>query len=274
MVTLVNGVLPISVLREVPWAPGKYVRYDVIDSLVSLNKAFRARFGINLDINEGYRDLSTQKAYYKNPPSGVGTAAVPGTSNHGWGLAIDFGGLGGKTGAMYLWMRVNAPNYGWNNPLWARDGAGVEEPWHWESAKAKNVVPDVVVSTNIPTPVTEQEMKDQIIAIYLNRVGSLPSPDGLSFWLSQIALGHQSLASLDAALAASQPSKDFANLGSEAARAGVRNTAGAEWVTNGIDITVPPISVPPVTIDADAIQAAVQAGTRAALDTLTLTASV
>ena len=159
MVTLVNGVLPLSVLREVPWSPGKYVRYDVLDSLIVLNKAFRARFGVNLDVNEGYRNLDTQKSYYKNPPSGVGTAAVPGTSNHGWGLAIDFGGLGGKTGIMYLWMRANASNYGWDNPLWAHDNSGVEEPWHWENAKAKNVIPDIIY-TEENMPLSAEDLKE------------------------------------------------------------------------------------------------------------------
>jgi hypothetical protein len=29
-------------------------------------------------------------------------------------------------------MTAHAPDFGWTNPDWARDGGGREEPWHWE----------------------------------------------------------------------------------------------------------------------------------------------
>jgi LAS superfamily LD-carboxypeptidase LdcB len=60
-------------------------------------------------------------------------AAVPGTSNHGWALAVDLcGGIQSFGTAEYAWMVANAPAFGWSNPPWARPGQGREEPWHWE----------------------------------------------------------------------------------------------------------------------------------------------
>lgn len=60
-------------------------------------------------------------------------AAEPGTSNHGWGTAIDIGdSVGGYGTTEYNWMLENAPAFGWDNPDWARAGGSKSEPWHWE----------------------------------------------------------------------------------------------------------------------------------------------
>ncbi|MET0133024.1 MAG: M15 family metallopeptidase, partial [Kibdelosporangium sp.] len=60
-------------------------------------------------------------------------AAVPGTSNHGWGLALDLcGGAQSAGSPEHAWLMANAPGYGWQNPPWAQPGRGRVEPWHWE----------------------------------------------------------------------------------------------------------------------------------------------
>ncbi len=60
-------------------------------------------------------------------------AATPGTSNHGWGLALDLGGGINSWGTTErAWMVANAPAAGWISPDWAQPGRGKEEPWHWE----------------------------------------------------------------------------------------------------------------------------------------------
>lgn len=62
--------------------------------------------------------------------------AQPGTSVHGWGLAIDVWDadrhLLGCSSPEFLWMRLVAPGFGWINPEWARCGQPGAEPWHWE----------------------------------------------------------------------------------------------------------------------------------------------
>ena len=62
-----------------------------------------------------------------------GLAATPGSSNHGWGLAIDLCGAETNSSAAMGWLAENGPAYGWANPDWARrGGSGAYEPWHWE----------------------------------------------------------------------------------------------------------------------------------------------
>lgn len=74
-----------------------------------------------------------------------GAAATPGTSNHGWGTAVDFWwGLrisnrndpkfreAAFAHPNYRWFFENAHRYGWYNPPKLRDGSGLEEWWHWE----------------------------------------------------------------------------------------------------------------------------------------------
>lgn len=184
MATILNGQLPAALLATVPWDTAERLRPGALADLLRLNDAFRARFGHHLIINESYRDLARQKAYYKNPPSGAGTAAKPGTSNHGWGLALDLR----LTAAEYAWMRANAPAYGWINPLWAHDDRGVEEPWHWEHASAESVIPDVITPAPTPTPTRHEEddMLPLILWCYAELVGrtALPSTDEVVNWIS------------------------------------------------------------------------------------------
>jgi zinc D-Ala-D-Ala carboxypeptidase len=80
--------------------------------------------GISLRITDSYRsyteqvDLAERKGLYQNG----GLAAVPGTSNHGWGLAVD---ADVRDPATMEWLRVNGPRFGWVETT-------QREPWHWE----------------------------------------------------------------------------------------------------------------------------------------------
>ena len=58
---------------------------------------------------------------------------MPGTSNHGWGQAVDLsGGIQSFGSAEFTWMQANAGKYGWKPPEWAQAGGSKPEPWHWE----------------------------------------------------------------------------------------------------------------------------------------------
>jgi D-alanyl-D-alanine carboxypeptidase len=60
-------------------------------------------------------------------------AAKPGTSNHGWGLALDLEcGADNYGGIAYEWLATHGPDYGWHNPPWAQADGSKPEPWHWE----------------------------------------------------------------------------------------------------------------------------------------------
>ena len=131
-----NGHLPGSALATIPWSPGDQVRGDVIDGFVKLDAAFEQRFGRHLDINSSYRSHAEQEALY-DPSSD--TAAPPGCSNHGTGLAVDIGGGVERFGSPeYEWLKANAEAYGWVHPPFAEPGGRNPEPWHWQSVLAPN----------------------------------------------------------------------------------------------------------------------------------------
>jgi LAS superfamily LD-carboxypeptidase LdcB len=64
-----------------------------------------------------------------------GLAAVPGTSVHGWGRAVDFECAGNEMtfgDPCYAWLYFYAHNYGFVHPAWADEGQPGAEAWHWE----------------------------------------------------------------------------------------------------------------------------------------------
>jgi hypothetical protein len=123
-----NGGLADHSLCEL-WQEGEYLRPDAAMSLSALNEAFRASFGRELCLVASYRDLDTQ---YALKASRGYFAASPGTSMHGWGLAIDLCSKETGDSDVFSWLWANAPSYGWQNPSWAQLGGSKYEPWHWE----------------------------------------------------------------------------------------------------------------------------------------------
>lgn len=127
-----NGYIPESHLCPLSWDRSELLLCQAAGDLERLNRAFRARFGINIPINDSYRDYADQvraRIVHGN------MAAVPGTSNHGWGAAIDISGLslpGGYQGSAYVWLRQQLTGYNWVLPTWARPAGSKPEPWHFE----------------------------------------------------------------------------------------------------------------------------------------------
>lgn len=112
------------------WQNGHRLRADAAVALARLNEEYTARFGDTITVTDSYRSYSQQVAVRRKKP---GLAAAPGTSEHGWGLAVDMADGVPNVGERYIWLREVAPKYGWDNPEWARKGgSGAYEPWHWE----------------------------------------------------------------------------------------------------------------------------------------------
>lgn len=128
--TYSNGQIPTSELTNVG---GSYFRNDAAVALTAMRGAYAAALGRTLIINDGYRDLAGQWDAWNAYQNGTGNlAAYPGTSNHGWAIAADFGGeiySPGRSSAGHLWLRNNAANYGW---WWAGANFSQVESWHWE----------------------------------------------------------------------------------------------------------------------------------------------
>jgi len=114
------------------WDGGPMVRADAAVALARLNEAYVAAFGQAMCVTDGYRSYSQQVAARAAKGSLV---APPGTSNHGWGLAVDLCPET-YTGDRYDWLAQHGPTYGWDNPAWARPGGSKYEPWHWEFTAA------------------------------------------------------------------------------------------------------------------------------------------
>jgi hypothetical protein len=123
-----NGQLSTADLCTL-WNGEEQLRADAATALAEMNLAFRARFGRDMCVTDGYRTLTEQRIVKRQKG---GLAAVPGRSNHGWGLAIDLCPTDTR-GEAWDWIVENGSVYGWENPAWAqRAGSGPFEPWHWE----------------------------------------------------------------------------------------------------------------------------------------------
>jgi cell wall-associated NlpC family hydrolase len=106
------------------------LRCDAAASYVRMSAAFETTFGSPLCITDSYRSYASQVSAFHRKP---GLAAVPGTSNHGWALAVDLsGGINVAGTPQWTWMTANAGRFGFVQPDWARPGAEKPEPWHWE----------------------------------------------------------------------------------------------------------------------------------------------
>lgn len=130
-----DGTADPAVLCPVPFAPGALLRCDAVADLVRLDEVFRAEHGSHLPVGDTYRTYEQQVAL---KAAKGGLAATPGASHHGWGVAVDFrgfGGVGDFDQPLYRWMVAHAPAFGWVHPAgMGPDGAGPQEPWHWEYA--------------------------------------------------------------------------------------------------------------------------------------------
>ncbi|MBM6620006.1 SH3 domain-containing protein [Micrococcaceae bacterium RIT802] len=130
---MANGKLASSNLVAVSWDPGQnLVAGPALGDLTKLNKAFKKKFRRNLEIDLTYRTRGTQDYLYRE--LGPMIAAKPGTSNHGWGLAIDFPetrdyGFGGK---YYTWLKAHSKSYGWVHHKVYEKGSPYAEAWHFE----------------------------------------------------------------------------------------------------------------------------------------------
>lgn len=74
-----------------------------------------------VEITSTYRSYDQQVAVKASRGS---WAARPGTSNHGYGVAID------TPEPARSWLHRNGAAYGWVNPAWAKTEKF--EPWHFE----------------------------------------------------------------------------------------------------------------------------------------------
>ncbi len=127
-----NGEIPPSALCGIWGAPGQLLRADAAAAFNRMSRAYAGHFGAPICVTDSYRTYAQQVDLYARKPD---LAAIPGTSNHGWGIATDLcGGVESFGTATHTWLALNAPLYGWFHPAWAEQNGSRPEPWHFEFA--------------------------------------------------------------------------------------------------------------------------------------------
>lgn len=125
-----NGNLDPASLCPLWMAPRHRLRFDAAQAFNRMNRFHRATTGRFLCVTDSYRSYSEQVDVYRRKPQ---LAAVPGTSRHGWGIALDLcGGVQRFGTPAYRWMKAHGPRFGWAHPAWAEPSGSMPEPWHWE----------------------------------------------------------------------------------------------------------------------------------------------
>ena len=127
-----NGQIPVEALCPLWGTSAQILRADAAASFNALSRAYAATFRAPICVTDSYRDYPSQVAVRAAKPT---LAAVPGTSNHGWGVAVDLcDGVQVFGSPQHEWLRSHAMAYGWFHPSWAQAGGSKPEPWHWEFA--------------------------------------------------------------------------------------------------------------------------------------------
>lgn len=117
-----NGNIPATALQSIGqgghrlWAPAAQDWRAAVAAAKS--------DGVELRVTDSYRSFvdQVQLAQDKGLYADGGLAAVPGTSNHGWGRALD---VDVDNPAALRWLQDNGHRYGFVEAV-------TREPWHWE----------------------------------------------------------------------------------------------------------------------------------------------
>ena len=127
-----NGQIPADVLCPLWGTSGQMLRADAAAAFNALSRAYAETFGAPVCVTDSYRSYDEQVAVRILKPT---LAAVPGTSNHGWGVALDLcDGIQTFDSPQHVWMQQNAMAFGWFHPSWAQRDGSKPEAWHWEFA--------------------------------------------------------------------------------------------------------------------------------------------
>lgn len=127
-----NGRIDDSMLCSIPWVSPYYrILCVALPSLEALNEEFKANFGYDVPIQSAYRSYDEQVQVHQVAPT---MTTLPGTSNHSWGLAVDFDidNYRSYDDPRVQWLVENGPRFGWRNPTLEAFETSSEEPWHFE----------------------------------------------------------------------------------------------------------------------------------------------
>ncbi len=127
-----NGKIPVAALCPLFGAAGQSLRPGAAAAFNAMSIAYQKDTGSPICVTDSYRSYAEQVSVKAVKGK---WAATPGRSEHGMGRAVDLcGGINNFGTPAHLWMKQNAPLYGWFHPDWAEPSGSLPEPWHWEYA--------------------------------------------------------------------------------------------------------------------------------------------
>jgi hypothetical protein len=134
---LPNGKLQANHLTSITGTNGASIQvHSSVQPHLTQMQADAKAAGVNLSYVSGYRSYADQEYLYRTKPAGI--AAKPGTSDHGWGMAIDLDRYSGNWEKTYSWLIKNMAKYGFAmigpdrgyGPLGKPGGVWSDESWH------------------------------------------------------------------------------------------------------------------------------------------------
>ena len=121
-----NGEIPLERMVKVQ---NVYLRPEAARDFRAMNRAMKKDIGRVFNVTDGYRTIEIQHCLAGTGPCPPGyspkpsLAATAGTSNHGWGEAVD----GDVTDpAVLAWLRRRGHEFGFH------ELTSPVEPWHWD----------------------------------------------------------------------------------------------------------------------------------------------
>lgn len=147
-----NGSIPDSALSPID-SQGHKLEHTAAVKFLAMQAAMLATLGRTITVAPGadsaMRTLAQQQADYDLYINHHGNvAAVPGTSNHGWGRAVDITGYEVHDD-VWAWLLAHAAEYGYSHATGALSG----ERWHWESYNTPGTITTAAASSSsLPTP--------------------------------------------------------------------------------------------------------------------------
>lgn len=180
---MTNGRLTPSERVGLKSAPGQQLEARAAASWDRLWDAVVSTYAWPMELTDSYRPRSVQDEIfldrYRPQATGSGpfgdvrhyngrryvrvkgaAAAIPGTSNHGWGRAVDITDMGGFGNSRYRALSALAGYYGWSNSA----GRSIGEYWHWEytyanDASARRPVPKRLTVTTAQTKAMQRALR-------------------------------------------------------------------------------------------------------------------
>jgi len=169
-----------DVEREYGWTPTPSPGASGYRTLAQQETLFQQRY--STIFSEGDRNLAHAKTWQGKTwwlRPGVAPAATPGTSNHGYGKAMDVGYLGGFGTTRYNQFKTVAARYGWDNV----EGKSINEPWHWVQTRAVTAPTDPTPPTSeadMPLNQADLEAIDRIVVDRVNLILNQREARGLA----------------------------------------------------------------------------------------------